>query len=134
MLNQECVRVLLLYLDQQLVPRSTGRRPKPIKLKHAVSQSPLSGYPSADIFAAAEYIVGKGFAQIAAKELKDIPHIAPRHYVFTSLTPKGSDFLMTLRDDTVWQKMSDRLGNVFEATMPQLLATAADLGLKLFSG
>lgn len=133
-LDPECVRTLLLFLDQQLAPTSAGKRPKPVKLKHKVEEPPLSTYSPDAVYAAAQYIVGKKFAQIAVQDPKNISHLAPRHYVFTSLTAKGSDFLSALRDDTIWKKLTSRLGNVFEATLPQLLSAAAELGLKLFPG
>lgn len=133
-MDQNCVRALLLYLSNRLAPTPSGKLPRPVKLRHVCSEAPLNMYAPEDIYAAAQYIVSKGFATISALDPKHIPRIAPRQYVFLSLTAKGMDYLRIVEDDTLWNKIKTRFSNVFDAAIPELVAVAAELGIKLFLG
>lgn len=128
MVDQDCVRVLLLYLDRQLSPDPNRKRIKPVSLKTAVSQSPLDGYPAEEIYKAAQYIVTKEYALVAARDKRLIPHIHPQKYQFTALTSKGLDLVPALSDDSVWPVLKTRLGHVFEVSFSQLLAVGAEIG------
>ena len=44
MVNEDCARDLLQYLDSCLEISSTGKRVKPIKLKKVLHEEPLSNY------------------------------------------------------------------------------------------
>ena len=127
-MDQNCVRDLLLYLSEQLAPTPTGKLPKPLKLKHHIDTPALSAYAPEIIYDSAQYVVKKGFADIAALDPKNIPRIAPRQYVFLSLSAKGVDYLRVIKDNTLWSKLKGRLSNVFEETVPNLIALAAQLG------
>lgn len=129
MVDQDCVRVLLLYLDRQLSPDPNRKRIKPVSLNAAVSQSPLDGYPVEEIFKAAQYIVTKEYALVSAKDKRLIPHIHPKKYQFTALTSKGLDLIPVLSDDSGWLALKTRLGQVFEVSLSQLLAIGAEIGL-----
>ena len=54
MVNEDCARDLLQYLDSCLEISSTGKRVKPIKLKKVLHEEPLGNYTSDDIYNAAE--------------------------------------------------------------------------------
>lgn len=56
MVNEDCARDLLQYLDSCLEISSTGKRVKPIKLKKVLHEDPLSNYTSDDIYNAAEHV------------------------------------------------------------------------------
>ena len=131
MVDQDCVRVLLLYLGRELSSDNSGNKSKRIKLKAVISQSPLDGYPPNMIYDAASYIVLKGYALIAAKQPKLIPHVPPVKYQFTALTASGLDLVSVLQDESAWDALKKRLGSVFDASLSQILAAGAQLGLDL---
>ena len=131
MVNQDCVRVLLLYLGREFSSDNSGNKSKRIKLKAVISQSPLDGYPPDKIYNAANYIVLKGYALIAAKQPKLIPHVPPAKYQFTALTASGLDLVSVLQDESAWDALKKRLGSVFDASLSQILAAGAQLGLDL---
>lgn len=127
MVDQDCVRVLLLYLDRHFSPADPRKQPKALKLKNIVSQSPLDGYPAEEIYQAARYIVTMEFVKVAAKKPHLVSHLAADEYIFTSITPTGLKVLSALREESDWKKLSAKLGNVFDAALPQILAAAKDL-------
>ena len=132
--NQDCVRDLLLFADQALTVGASGKRPRPVKLRHSLSLAPLDHYPSDEVYAAAQYLVARSFVTISALDPKNIPSIAPHAYVFLSVTPKGQDYLSAVRDGTLWKKLCHRFGRVFDATLPELISAAAEFGVKLLLG
>lgn len=133
--NPSCVRDLLLYLEQKLAPSSSGDLPRHYpKLRFLVADPPFSNYALEDVYASAQYIVSKGFVEINAREPKYIPYIDPKRYTFHSITAKGQDYLLAVKDDTLWNKFAKRFGNVFDATIPQLISAAAEFGVKLLLG
>lgn len=131
-MDQNCTRDILLFLSSRLAPTSSGKRPRPVKLRHVLSEEPLNKYAPEDVYSAAQYIVSKGLADISAIDPKSIPRIAPRQYVFLSLTSKGTDYLRVIEDDNLWSKIKEHCSNVFDATVPELLGIAAQFGVNLF--
>lgn len=130
MINQDCTRSLLMYLDDQLRIPASGKHPKPVKLKKALSddsprENPLRDYPKEDVYASARFLVEKRFVEIVAIDPNRVLDIAPRAYVFRSVTAKGSEYLEKIKSPKAWSFLKKRFGNVFEATLPQLIASLA---------
>lgn len=67
MVNEDCARDLLQYLDSCLEISSTGKRVKPIKLKKVLHEEPLGNYTSDDIYNAAEYLVKLGLVNLPSR-------------------------------------------------------------------
>lgn len=133
--NQDCIRDLLLHLDQRLAPSPAGKLPRHYpKLRFLIADPPFCNYEPEDVYASAQYMVIKGLVEINARDPKFVPHISPNRYVFHLVTATGRDYLAAIKDDTLWSKFAKRFSNVFEATIPQLISTAAEFGVKLLLG
>lgn len=115
-LNEDTVRSLLLYLEENMRYREKGKV-VPIKMKHIRHQ--MEDYSYEEIYEAAKYLVGKGLATVADGR------IAASQYVFNGITPKGHEFIKAMREDTVWKRAK-------EAT-PLLLTKGIECAIEILS-
>lgn len=125
MVNNDCIRELLLFLDERLKPDEKGRKRKNVVLKKVVNDPVFSPYPKEDIYEAAKYIVEKGYVSVT----KETKSNAPRWFSFTEVTAKGKDILPFLSSSSVWEKIRKALGNVFELSIHELTTAAINLGI-----
>lgn len=115
-LNIDCVRDLLLYLEENMRYREKGRVVT-IKMKHIRHQ--MEGCSYEDLFEAAKYLCDKKLVTVVGGTTGK----APTHYVFDSITPKGHEFIQAMRDDTVWNRA--------KAATPSLLAKGLDCAIQI---
>ena len=120
-LNNECVRALLLWLEANQKLRSNGLH-EHIKIKSAYDALDFS---KDDIHAAAKYLVEKKLVYLTYD--RKATDIAPRLYTFASISATGYDYLAAVRDNNIWKKIKDNLGSVTLASVPTVIETAAKL-------
>lgn len=132
-IDPKCVRALLLLLDERLAPTSSGKLPKPVKLK-LVALDPPNGFAAEDVYAAGRYIFQKGFADLAVAPYVNVSRLDPRRYHFCSITAKGMDYLSVTRSEKLCDALIERFGNIFETAAGELVATAAKIGLQSLIG
>lgn len=113
MINQNCVIVLMRYLDDKIVYKNRGTpRIKIHNLK-------LDGYTTEEIFAAAKYIADCGYVDLDAgidSKNKQINYKtrAPRHYHIRGITPKGYEFLTVVNATSIWDKVRNGFAKITE--------------------
>ena len=121
MLNQECVRALLIHIDNYL--QQPGSRK--FKVKHHLDDPELAEFTRDEILAATHYLVDSGWVITATLDKKR--HAENYHII--RLSPNGYRLLQAINDDTRWNKVKNICGDIVQKTAPQLLAA---LGSKLF--
>lgn len=127
-LNHDCVRELLLYLEEHLELKGNGM-PDYIKLDYIVDEGNLSSFPEEDVYYSASKLVEAGFISVASKTS------APRALMIGSITWKGHDYLDSIRDSKVWiavkEKTKGLSGVAFEIMKSIAVeVTKQTLGLK----
>ena len=112
MLNQECIRDILIFIDKNQKHDSSGR-PIPFKFSSFCSDETMKEkYDLAEMNAAIRYLVGKQML-----ESEDIDSRTPRIHI-SQITAKGYDYLQVVCDDTLWKKLKSRFGAVFNMAAP----------------
>jgi len=129
-INEDCARALLMLVADSFDVGS-GKRSKPVRLRRITDDARLSDYTEAQIYTAAFFLKTNKFLTIVAKSPADAELVAPRMYVFTGITAKGLTYLSKISDDTTWRKLKSVLGNVLEKTLPVIISTAIQVGIKL---
>ena len=124
MVNEDCARDLLQYLDSCLEISSTGKRVKPIKLKKVLHEEPLSNYTSDDIYNAAEYLVKLGLVNLPIPRSTALKGGA-RSYVFTGISAKVT------RNPTTWEKLKSHFPSVFNAAISSISSFILQAGIEL---
>ena len=130
MVNEDCARDLLQYLDSCLEISSTGKRVKPIKLKKVLHEEPLSNYTSDDIYNAAEYLVKLGLVNLPITRSTALKGGA-RSYVFTGISAKGTEYLKVTRNPTTWEQLKSHFVSVFNAAMSSISSFILQAGIEL---
>ncbi|MBO4815423.1 MAG: DUF2513 domain-containing protein [Clostridia bacterium] len=120
-LNQDCVRDLLLYLEENLNYNNEVR----------LNQLNLKDYSREDLLYTAQKLI----------EADYINCVTSRHYtnnlpfiLVKSITFKGHEFLDTIRDKTIWENTKSKASKFTSISLPiiQQLATSlikSQLGL-----
>ena len=120
MVNEDCARDLLQYLDSCLEISSTGKRVKPIKLKKVLH----------DIYNAAEYLVKLGLVNLPIPRSTALKGGA-RSYVFTGISAKGTEYLKVTRNPTTWEKLKSHFPSVFNAAISSISSFILQAGIEL---
>ena len=122
MVNEDCARDLLQYLDSCLEISSTGKRVKPIKLKKVLHEEPLSNYTSDDIY--------NGLVNLPITRSTALKGGA-RSYVFTGISAKGTEYLKVTRNPTTWEKLKSHFPSVFNAAISSISSFILQAGIEL---
>lgn len=109
MLNQECVRDILLFIDENQENDSLGR-PKVFKMKTFCASSLVTehGYNLSDIWTATAYLCEKGCLESADWRSK------LSHVHISRITSKGYDYIQVIKNPKVWEALRKRFGKVFD--------------------
>jgi hypothetical protein len=100
-LNQECVRSLLIYLEENLEDKANGY-PNGIKLKDVDGESGVSEFSTEDIYYCAKKL-------LEAKYIKIMEiNAAPKQWRIEEITWEGHDYLNLIRDKKVWEEINER--------------------------
>ncbi len=119
MLNQNCVRDILLFVDSNQVSRSDGV-PMPVKFKAFCEDPEMSQkYSMADMNTAIVYLCQKGFLESADFLGKT------RHIHIQRITAKGYDYLQVIKDPALWKKLAAKFGNNFFSASTTVAVEAA---------
>ena len=111
MINQNCVIVLMRYLDEKIVYKNRGTpRIKIHNLK-------LDGYTTEEIYAAAKYIADCGYVDVdPGIDIKgnriNYKNSTPKHYHIRGITPKGYDFLSVVNTSSIWDKIRSNITSI----------------------
>ena len=117
-LNNDCVRDLLLYLEENMRYRESGRVVN-INMKHIRHQMENRSYE--DLYEAAKYLCENGLVTCVGGTNGK----TPKAYRFNGITPKGYAFIQAMRDDTVWNRA--------KATMPSFLEKGIDCAIQFLA-
>lgn len=114
-LNQECVRDLLIYVEQNQPVKSDGR-PESFKLmQYCSSCTEHNSYSLGDINLAIRYLTDKGL--IEAENLNG----HTRRIVIVRITAAGYDYLGAIRDASRWNALKKKFGKIFDSSAPVLV-------------
>lgn len=116
-LNMDCVRDLLFLIEKETYVKLSGRSVT-IKMKHLYPI--LDQYDSLKKYEAAKYIFSK---ELVEYDHKNLPN-GPRFYVCTGLSPLGHDYLRSIRDNSVWNKMKSSGKSIASMTVNKLIEFA----------
>lgn len=101
-LNMDCVRNLLLFIEQNQRYKENGRVVN-IKMKHIRHQ--MEDWSYEDLYEAAKYICEEKLVTcVGGPQGK-----APSQYIFDGITPLGHKTIAAMKDDTAWKKAKPNL-------------------------
>lgn len=122
MLNMECVRDLILWIEKNQKVKSSGI-PKPIKMKSIYTE--IINHSNTDLNIAAKYLVDEKLL-LLPKDVK-ADGLAPKWFVFCGISSTGYKYIDAIRDETVWNKIKSALGAVSLASVPSVIDAAAKI-------
>lgn len=119
MLNQECVRDILLFIENNQTFHSDGV-PQTFKFKSFCEDPEMSQkYTMADMNTAVVYLCQKSF-------LESVNFIAKtKHIQIKRITAKGYDYLQVIKDSSLWKKLCAKFGENFFSTSTTVAVEAA---------
>ena len=121
-LNNECVRSLLLWIEKNQTVSSSGK-PDVIQLRKIYDALP--DYSPADLNVAATYLVQKKL--LSLRDGQTTENASPRAYVISGITATGYDYIAAVKDDSLWAKIKSRLGSAALASVPTVIEIAGKL-------
>lgn len=121
-LNHDCVRSLLIWLEANQGLSPTGK-PEVMMMRRIYGQ--LSDFSADELNLAATYLVQKKL--ISLRSGMTIENAAPRAYVISGITAAGYDYLAAVKDDSVWKKIKEKIGSTALASIPNVVAVAAEI-------
>lgn len=108
MLNQECIRDILIYIDRNQKHSASGNR-IPFKFSQFCADEEMKEkYSLAEMNTAVCYLVDKKMLASADAEGKT------QRIHIEKITAKGYDYLQVIQNDTVWNKLKDKLHPFFD--------------------
>lgn len=121
-LNHDCVRSLLLWLEANQTVSSAGK-PDVVMLRKIYGQ--FSDFSPEELNLAASYLVQKRL--ISLRSGMTTENASPRAYVISGITAAGYDYLAAVKDDSVWKKIKEKIGSTALASVPNVIAVAAEI-------
>jgi hypothetical protein len=100
-LNHECVRALLLYLEENLMYKANGN-PEGVKLKYIDDEPDISNFSTDEIYYSAKKLVEAKYIKVMDSKLPT------RSWKIEEITFNGHDYLDSIRDDKVWNEVIER--------------------------
>ena len=97
-LNQECIRDLLIYVEQYQPVRSTGIT-EPFKVKFFCADENAPKYENGEIALAVKYLTDKKLIECSN------PNSGTAHIQIKRITAKGYDYLGLIRDQSMWRAL-----------------------------
>ena len=113
-LNQECVRDLLIYVEQYQPVRPRGIV-KPFKVQRFCADENAPKYEAAEITVAVQYLNDKKLI------VSPNPNSGTSRIQIDRITAKGYDYLGLIRDQSMWQALKKRFGKVFASSGPVIV-------------
>lgn len=111
-LNQECIRDLLLYLENNLT----------IGNNIVASNLTLKQYSSDDIVYTTDKLYEAGFINCSRKSFDNKPYI-----MINSISYSGHQYLDTIRDNRVWKETKQKLSKFSSVSLPIIQELASSL-------
>src|SRR5665647_3533983 len=100
-LNHDCVRKLLIYLEDNLKIKPNGIQ-KGIKLRDITQDKEFCEFIQEDIFYSADKLVEAKYISVTDKD------VSPKFMIIKDITWNGHDYLDSIRDPKVWGEVKDR--------------------------
>lgn len=100
-LNHDCLRELLLCLEEKLTLKPNGL-PDILKMKAIDDEDRLSGFSQEDIYYAIRKLIEAKYIIVANKD------VAPRTMMVKEITWDGHDYLDSIRDPKVWREVKNK--------------------------
>ena len=113
-LNQECIRDLLIYMEQYQPVRSSGII-QPFKVRRFYTDENAPKYEAAEITVAVQYLNDKKLI------VSPNPNSSVSHIQIDRITAKGYDYLGLIRDQSMWHALKKRFGKVFASSGPVIV-------------
>jgi hypothetical protein len=104
-LNHDCIRDLLLFLENNLTINSFGEHNE-IQIKYITAKEELEKYSKEDIYYSSIKLVEAEFLNALYKNaLAD-------DLIITDITWNGHDYINSIRDPKVWSKIKEKAGDL----------------------
>lgn len=111
-LNQECIRDLLLYLEDNLSYRNNI----------SINSLTLKEYSPEELIYCTEKLIEANYLKCIVAHGYNPPHIVAR-----SITYDGHQFLDNIRDDKIWKKTKSILAPIKSISIDIISKTAANV-------
>lgn len=115
MLNQECVRDLLIYIEQNQPVKSDGHPESSKLMQYCSACMEQHAYTLGDINLAVRYLADKQL--IEAGNLNG----HTRRMIVMRITATGYDYLGAIRDASRWNTLKQKFGKIFDSSAPVLV-------------
>lgn len=119
-LNHDCVRNLLIYLENNLEVKENGLH-RGIKLRDIAEAEEFCEFSREEIFYSADKLVEASFITIARKD------VSPKVMIIKDITWKGHDYLDSIRDPKVWGEVKDRTKGMASVALEVIKCVAVDV-------
>lgn len=104
-LNQDCIREIMLYVDENLPRSADGSVKRGLHFRAFMDQGK---YSPVDINISIVYLAEKGMLRCPNPDSKTA------HIQCDGLTAKGLDYLQVIKNETLWNKLVSKYGDVFK--------------------
>lgn len=116
-LNFDCVRDIMLYLEDELV-LDEGGDVIPLRPEQVARSEALSSYQYSEVL----YCIRQLFASGALEA--GVPNITQDIGDIMDITPTGHQFIKAIRDNTIWNKLRENAIQLGLAGIPKLISLA----------
>jgi len=123
-LNHDCIRDLLIYLENNLELKSNGLH-QPIKLSHILDSYELKQYSDEEIYYSASKLAEAKFLSVTNK------NVSPRCLYITDISWHGHDYLNSIRDPKIWAKVKEKSNDLAGITFDIIKALAFEAAKNL---
>ena len=117
-LNHDCIRALLIFLEENLQVESNGLS-EGIKLRHIVPNDTLSEFSPGDIYYSVTKLAEAKYITLADK------NISPKKMIIKEISWEGHEFLDAARNQSNWNKaktiIKEKGGSITIDVLKQLL-------------
>ena len=104
-LNQDCIREIMLYVDENLPRSADGSVKRGLHFRAFMDQGK---YSPVDINISIVYLAEKGMLRCPNPDSKTA------HIQCDGLTAKGLEYLQVIKNETLWNKLVSKYGDVFK--------------------
>lgn len=118
-LNHDCLRQLMIYLEENLELKVNGL-PESLKLRH-IDDDRLSEFSEEEIYYAARKLVEARYITVVNKD------ISPTSMIIKEITWIGHDYLDSIRDPKVWREVKNKTKDLAGVALEVIKSIAIDI-------
>ena len=128
-LNHDCVRGLLLALEEKLITDDNGI-PQGLTLYNLMKSEPMSKYPQNEVVYTTQRLVEAGFIAANLKYTGDGLYVS----FYKHITYSGHQHLDNIRDSRVWESVKKGLSKAGGSAGFSLIGKLAEIVILRFFG